>query len=203
MPKAFLTFQVTEVEKPCAGMEKDKKVNINEKPNNRVIKLFNVKLNIHPVRVLKSVMNSKPLKSLLNSPRKIITKVPMLKMLKGPIDNMFKRQNKDEVKPETDSNVSPPLMEELAIPFVTELHEYGVFFVPTNGGICSMNFNVKTRTLSLPRINLDVNASTIMRNMVAYETCHASGPLIFTRYTEFMNDIIDTKDDVKLLEERG
>ena len=39
----------------------------------------------------------------------------------------------------------------------------------------------------------------ILRNLVAYEASVAPGPLVFTRYTELMNGIIDTKEDVKLL----
>uniref|UniRef100_A0A803P083 Uncharacterized protein n=1 Tax=Cannabis sativa TaxID=3483 RepID=A0A803P083_CANSA len=54
-------------------------------------------------------------------------------------------------------------------------------------------------TLYLPAVSLDVNAETIMRNLVAYEASNASGPLIFTRYTELMNGIIDTEEDVKFL----
>lgn len=38
---------------------------------------------------------------------------------------------------------------------------------------------------------------------MAYEACNASGPLVFTRYTEFMNGIVDTEEDAKLLRERG
>ncbi|KAK9280475.1 hypothetical protein L1049_014167 [Liquidambar formosana] len=42
-----------------------------------------------------------------------------------------------------------------------------------------------------------------MRNLVAYEASAMSESLVFTRYTQFMNLIIDTADDVKLLRERG
>jgi hypothetical protein len=48
-----------------------------------------------------------------------------------------------------------------------------------------------------------VNTEVVLRNLVAYEASNASGPLVFTRYTELMNGIIDTEEDVKLLREKG
>ena len=38
---------------------------------------------------------------------------------------------------------------------------------------------------------------------MAYEASTVSGPLVLARYTELMNGIIDTKEDVKLLREKG
>ncbi|KAM7471652.1 hypothetical protein LguiA_009835 [Lonicera macranthoides] len=55
----------------------------------------------------------------------------------------------------------------------------------------------------LNHVCLDVNTGVILRNVVAYEACKASGPLVFTRYTELMNGIIDTEEDAKFLRERG
>lgn len=136
-------------------------------------------------------------------PWNIITKIPVLKMLKEPIEHIFMRQGKEDAKLENDNVVRPPLIEELTVPSVTLLSKSGLRFVPTDGGICSTHFDVKTHTLSLPRVNLDVNTDIILRNMVAYESCNAAGPLVFTRYTEFMNGIVDTPDDAKFLREKG
>ncbi|KAL8092527.1 putative UPF0481 protein At3g02645 [Apium graveolens] len=208
MPKDFEKSQITEEEDFYGVNEKDEEITLDEESNNRVKKFFNtifasmLKLNLHPVRFLKLILNSKPLKLLLKMPWTIITKLPILNMLKEPIEKIFVRREKDG-KAEDDGVNRPPLIEELTIPSVTVLAEAGVLFIPTDGGICSTNFDVKTRTLSLPRVNLDVNAGIIMRNMVAYESCHASGPLIFSRYTELMNGIVDTKDDVQVLREKG
>ncbi|PON51651.1 hypothetical protein PanWU01x14_214730 [Parasponia andersonii] len=91
-------------------------------------------------------------------------------------------KGKEEGKPEEEnSNNKPTLIEEITIPSVTELSKSGVHFFPTN----------------------DVNAEVIIRNLVAYEAANASEPLVFTRYTELMNGIIDTEEDVKILRERG
>ncbi|KAK4410633.1 hypothetical protein Sango_0136300 [Sesamum angolense] len=97
----------------------------------------------------------------------------------------------------------PPLLEEIKIPSVTELAKAGVRFEPTEGGICTITFDNKNIVLYLPTISLDVNSEVVLRNLVAYEACSASGPLVLARYTELMNGIIDTEEDAKFLCERG
>ncbi|XP_042508155.1 putative UPF0481 protein At3g02645 [Macadamia integrifolia] len=97
----------------------------------------------------------------------------------------------------------PPLIEEIVIPSVTELYNSGVQFATIKGGITSISFDTKSFTLYLPTVTIDVNSEVILRNLVAYEASNVSGPLNFTRYTELMNSIIDTKEDVKLLRGKG
>ncbi|CAK7351127.1 unnamed protein product [Dovyalis caffra] len=97
----------------------------------------------------------------------------------------------------------PLLVEEITIPSVSQLSKCGVRFVPTNGSISTINFDKKTCTLYLPRISLDVNSDVVLRNLVAYEASNSSGPMVFTRYTELMNGIIDSAEDAKMLREKG
>ncbi|KAH9667251.1 hypothetical protein KPL70_020962 [Citrus sinensis] len=97
----------------------------------------------------------------------------------------------------------PPLVEEITIPSVTELYKSSVSFSATNGNILTISFDTNTATLHLPSVSLDVNSKVILRNLVAYEASNASGTLVFTRYTELMNGIIDTEEDVKLLRRKG
>ncbi|KAJ7013920.1 hypothetical protein NC653_003523 [Populus alba x Populus x berolinensis] len=97
----------------------------------------------------------------------------------------------------------PPLVEEITIPSVTQLSKCGVRFVPSKGSISTINFDKKTCTFYLPTVSLDVNSDVVLRNLVAYEASNASGPMVFTRYTELMNGIIDTEEDAKILRERG
>ena len=94
-------------------------------------------------------------------------------------------------------------MEEIPIPSVTELYKSSVSFSATNGNILAISFDTNTTTLHLPSVSLDVNSKVILRNLVAYEASNASGPLVSTRYTELMNGIIDTEEDVKLLRRKG
>ncbi|XP_015078989.1 putative UPF0481 protein At3g02645 [Solanum pennellii] len=161
-----------------------------------------VKINRGPVRFLKKIVFSKPIKFLLKVPWKLFTNLPVIKLLIQPITYLFFSQEKAEVNSESNMN-KPPLFEELAIPSVTELSKSGVHFVATSEGIMSINFDDTNIKFHLPRVSLDVNTEVILRNLVAYEACNASGPLVFTRYTELMNGIIDTEEDAVLLREKG
>jgi hypothetical protein len=50
-------------------------------------------------------------------------------------------------------------------------------------------------------VTLDSNTEIVLRNLVAYD--EASGPLVLARYTELMNGIVDTDEDVAVLRARG
>jgi hypothetical protein len=112
---------------------------------------------------------------------------------------------KEESNPANKTSISnkPPLVEEISIPFVTELSKSGVCFLPKDGSISTVAFNAKKFTFELPRVSLDINTEVVLRNLVAYEASNASGPLVFTRYTELMNGIIDTEEDAKAPREKG
>ncbi|GLJ35890.1 hypothetical protein SUGI_0720220 [Cryptomeria japonica] len=69
--------------------------------------------------------------------------------------------------------------------------------------LSTIRFDTRTATLYLPKVRLDNNSEAILRNLVAFEASAAPGALIFTRYTDFMNDIIDTDVDVQLLRNTG
>ncbi|KAK4350202.1 hypothetical protein RND71_029515 [Anisodus tanguticus] len=162
-----------------------------------------VKVNKGPVRLLKRLVFSKPMKIMFKLPRTLLSNIPRLKLLIFPMKYLCFSQEKSEENPENENSNNPPLVEEIAIPSVSALSKAGVNFVATNGGITSISYDGKNMTFYLPTINLDVNTEVILRNLVAYEACNASGPLAFTRYTELMNGIIDTAEDVALLRERG
>ncbi|TKY64596.1 putative UPF0481 protein [Spatholobus suberectus] len=167
------------------------------------------KLNKGPVKLIKKVIVSKPLKVFLKLPWKIVFNLPVLKLLKQPVEYFFLSQEKGDEKPEGGSSSSnsimnkPPSVEEITIPSVTELLNSGVRFVPTKGTISNINFDTKTCTFYLPIIGLDANSEVFLRNLVAYEASVASGPLVITRYTELMNGIIDSEEDAKILREKG
>ncbi|XVE89192.1 hypothetical protein DITRI_Ditri19aG0130700 [Diplodiscus trichospermus] len=157
-----------------------------------------------PLRLIKALLLSRPLRLVLKLPWKILSKLPGFSILKQPIEYLFFSQYKEEEKSQTFSGLNkPPLAEEIAIPSVVELSKSGVRFLPTNANISTITFDVNTVTLYLPTVSLDINTEIVLRNLVAYEASNTSGPLVFTRYTELMNGIIDTEEDVKLLREKG
>ncbi|XP_074376655.1 putative UPF0481 protein At3g02645 [Apium graveolens] len=162
------------------------------------------------VSFFKRILQSRHVKVILRLPWLIISNLPGISTLKQPIEDLCCSRGKDEEekKPgncskENDHINKPPTVEEISIPSVTELYKSGISFVPTDGSIMTLGFDSKTSTFSLPTITLDVNTEIVLRNLVAYEACNASGPLVFTRYTELMNGIIDTEEDARLLRERG
>ncbi|CAA2994344.1 UPF0481 At3g02645 [Olea europaea subsp. europaea] len=204
---------ITEIEEDGESKEGEKDSFTGEPSYVRrlVNEVWNIlsKLGKGPVQWIKSVIFSKPLEVLVKLPWTIISKVPVLNMLKQPLEQVFSALYKGGEKKEdedSDSNGNTekhPLIEEIKIPSVIDLFEVGVCFMPTNEGIQSINFDVKTATFYLPIISVDVNSEIVLRNMVAYEACRVSGPMVLTRYTELMNGIIDTEKDVSFLRERG
>ncbi|KAM7483603.1 hypothetical protein LguiB_008186 [Lonicera macranthoides] len=155
---------------------------------------FITKLNKAPVSFLYRVLISKPIKVALNLPWTIVTSLPGVKFLKQKCFS----QNPSEA-----TNGEYSCLDEIPIPSVTELSKIGVGFSPTNGGILTVSFDEGNFILHLPTITLDVSTEVVLRNLVAYEACNVSGPLVFGRYIELMNGIIDTEGDVKLLREKG
>jgi hypothetical protein len=152
-----------------------------------------------PLPQIKKVLISEPIKVLKKLPWENIIKLPGIKPLKDEKDE--KEKPKDENSNTRMNNT--PLVEEITIPSVEQLVISGVNFLPTNGSISSISFDVKKNTLKLPIIRLDVNTEVFLRNLVAYESSGGSRPLVIARYTEFMNGIIDTENDAKILREKG
>ncbi|XP_019195980.1 PREDICTED: putative UPF0481 protein At3g02645 [Ipomoea nil] len=144
-----------------------------------------------PVRVFRVIVNL---------PWDVIGALPGVKSLKRRLSPATQGSKKSD---DDNSSKRPPLVEEISIPSVYKLVKSGVRFLPTDSGILGIAFDSKTTTLYLPRINLDVNSQFVLRNIVAYESCMASGPLVFSRYTELMNGIIDSERDTKVLRDKG
>ncbi|RZC73810.1 hypothetical protein C5167_049285 [Papaver somniferum] len=163
------------------------------------------KLNRKIISFLQNATVSKPVT--LVAIWTILTHLPCFSLFKLPIQHLFFYQENKNIKPESDGPTKnlnePPLIEEINIPSVTELFKSGIRFSATDGNIETIRFDERTVTLFLPAVSLDINSEVILRNLVAYEASTASGPLVFTRYTELMNGVIDTADDAKLLRESG
>lgn len=161
------------------------------------------------ISLIKKVSQCKLMKTISRLPWTIISNLPGFGIIKQPVEYLFSSQENEAAKAENGNSSSDniinksPLMEEIAIPSVTDLSKSGVCFVATNGDMSTIRFDVKTATLYLPTIGLDINTEVFLRNLVAYEASTASGPLVFTRYIELMNGIIDSEEDAKILREKG
>ncbi|KAK9066306.1 hypothetical protein SSX86_013627 [Deinandra increscens subsp. villosa] len=157
------------------------------------------------VKIFKKIIFGKPVTVMMKIPWKILSSLPILKLMKDPIEQMLENFRGEEGEQQKDaaSEEKTPTVEEIKIPSVTDMVKAGFLFSPVNGGISEISFDVKTRTLCLPVVELDVNTEVYLRNLVAYEACVAAGPLVVARYTELMNGIIDTEEDAMYLRERG
>ncbi|CAJ1835970.1 unnamed protein product [Sphenostylis stenocarpa] len=160
------------------------------------------------ISLIKKVLQCRTMKVITWLPWTIISNLPGVGLIKQPVEYLLFSKDKEETTAEngnlnSDNANKPPLMEEIAIPSVTELSNSGVCFMATNGDISTIGFDVKTVTLYLPTIGLDINSEVLLRNLVAYEASTASGSMVFTRYTELMNGIIDYEEDAKILREKG
>ncbi|KAJ9559708.1 hypothetical protein OSB04_004868 [Centaurea solstitialis] len=134
----------------------------------------------------------------LKLPLKMLSRLPFLKLFTEVFGNMLENPQ-GETNGDIPSKNRPPVIEEITIPSVTKMAKAGFRFAPVNNTISEIRFDEKTSTLHLPVIHLGVNTEVYLRNLVAYEACVASGPLVMARYTELMNGIIDTKEDAKIL----
>ncbi|KAI3777750.1 hypothetical protein L1987_47552 [Smallanthus sonchifolius] len=195
---------ITEVRRGGDGEESFAKPSDVKRFRNFIWKFLS-KTNAGMVKIFKKIIFGKPVTFVMKLPWKILSNLPILKLMKEPIEHMFENfRGEGQEKSEDESGEQKtPTIEEITIPSVTEMVKAGILFSPVNGGISSISFDVKTSTLYLPVVELDVNTEVYLRNLVAYEACLAAGPLVVARYTELMNGIIDTQEDAKFLQERG
>ncbi|CAM0913076.1 unnamed protein product [Alopecurus aequalis] len=166
----------------------------------------------------------KPIAFAIKAPWKMLTVVPGVSGIKHPVESFFMSSGADgrgdpSLSSSTAGHLSrPPLIEEIMVPSVSELINAGVQVAATTGSLSTVSFDCWTATLYLPAVTVDSNTELMVRNLVAYESSAASGPLVLTSttgelifavylrslpYTELMNGIIDTDEDVALLRQRG
>lgn len=175
-------------------------------------------LNVGPIRFLTNLtrraLNGRAVQLLMKLPLRLLStlgNIPVLSVLMKPLallvnkgKDATKTEEEEEGKGEESSvKIIPPTRDELTIPSVADLCSAGVKFVPTDGDLTSIRFDGKTATLYLPKVKLDNNTEVILRNLVAFEASAAPGAMAFTRYTDFMNGMIDAEEDVKLLRQSG
>ncbi|KAJ8774083.1 hypothetical protein K2173_009514 [Erythroxylum novogranatense] len=124
-----------------------------------------------------------------------------------PSGNEKKKAESEDESSKKETSKEPPSRDEATIPTVTKLSEIGIIFSPTTSPDFrnSITFDPTTRKFTLPTITLDVNSEVVLRNLVAYEAAAktSSGALILTRYAELMNGIVNTMEDVRLLQRKG
>ncbi|PSS13906.1 UPF0481 protein [Actinidia chinensis var. chinensis] len=141
---------------------------------------------------------TKPIKNVMGIFGKVSASIPGL--------SSSASKNKENIKPEnavSSDGQNPVQVEKIMIPAASYLANVaGVVFCPSSGDISTIKFDEKEKKFYLPVITLDVHSEVIIRNLVAYEAMTVSKSLVFSRYTELMNGIMETADDAKLLREK-
>ncbi|CAK7328228.1 unnamed protein product [Dovyalis caffra] len=195
VPKVEESFEIPEEVKDDS---KDTQDNEESSVDSSYIKplLIEIWKLLSKLKVLNKLLKSAPFAVILKLPWTIFLNLLGFGTVKQP-------NTSSESEIVCSSFDQPPSVEEITIPSVSQLSKCGVRFVPTNGSISTINFDKQTCTFYLPKISLDVNSDVVLRNLVAYEASNLSGPMVFTRYTELMNGIIDSDEDAKKLREKG
>ncbi|PON71306.1 hypothetical protein PanWU01x14_074460 [Parasponia andersonii] len=164
-----------------------------------------------PIWLLGKIRDSKTMMFLLMLPNKIVVHLSCLKAKTSTTTSAVSDfiTSAENVAEEIENiflaaKHESPLVEEISIPTVSELSETGVKFVPyTNGCLGKISFDKSSGQFRLPVVRLDDNSDVVLRNLVAYEASVAPEVVAFTRYTDLMNGIIDTEEDVRILREAG
>ncbi|CAN0907139.1 Putative UPF0481 protein At3g02645 [Linum grandiflorum] len=90
------------------------------------------------------------------------------------------------------------------IPTATQLRNAGVIFsVAEYGGVSGIDFDLRTKTLSLPSFTWKHNCDVALRNLVAYEAAAQPEQPVLARYVDLMNGMLQSTDDAEVLEEEG
>ncbi|CAN1218813.1 Putative UPF0481 protein At3g02645 [Linum perenne] len=86
----------------------------------------------------------------------------------------------------------------------TELRNAGVIFrIAEYGSVSGIDFDLQTKTLSLPSFTWRRNCDVALRNLVAYEAAAEPERPILARYVDLMSGMLQSTEDLKVLEEEG
>lgn len=225
----YAIVPVSNSQNPNTTKEEEKEESVPE-DKSTVIRAFSLlwnavsSLNIGPIRFLtnfaRRALSGRAVQVVMKLPLRLLStlgNIPILSALKGPfalLVNKDANKNDEEEEgkgkgkgegegDESSVKIIPPTRDELSIPSVADLSSAGLKFAPTDGDLTSVRFDAKTATLYLPKVKLDNNTEIILRNLVAFEASAAPGAMVFTRYTDFMNGMIDSEADVRLLRQSG
>lgn len=85
-----------------------------------------------------------------------------------------------------------------------QLNDCGVVFKENKEtkNLFDITFDDKKGILFMPRLRIDDYTDVIFRNLIAYEQCICEGKLL-SNYLGFVDNLVNTPDDVHLLVKRG
>ncbi|ONI05924.1 hypothetical protein PRUPE_5G029100 [Prunus persica] len=94
------------------------------------------------------------------------------------------------------------------IPNATSLSEAGVRFEKSQNkeegkGECIMNMEFKNGVFTIPPLGINERTEPLFRNLIAFEQCHHSRLHKITSYAVLMDNLIDSREDVDFLCDKG
>ncbi|KAI3932330.1 hypothetical protein MKW98_025050 [Papaver atlanticum] len=151
-----------------------------------------------------------------HNPRKMGTCLHVLDLYRKSLLTINMQENQPEGVPSTIKNVNPgdyskekrPTLcttrgGEDIVRSAMNLHESGIKFKKSTE-TCNLNdIWFKGRTLRLPVVVIDDTTESVLLNMMAFERFHIGAGNEITSYVCFMDNIIDSSDDVKILRSSG
>ncbi|WOL18822.1 hypothetical protein Cni_G27619 [Canna indica] len=87
------------------------------------------------------------------------------------------------------------------IPSATLLKQAGIHFKRKKNAKSFLNITFKDGEIEIPQLQMDDHTNTVLRNLIAYEQCSVEAPTYVTSYVHFMDCLIDTAEDVELLQQ--
>jgi hypothetical protein len=89
------------------------------------------------------------------------------------------------------------------MPCATELEEAGVKFRVRQGASSFLDIRFDGGVLEMPMLQLYDYSEHLLRNLIAFEQTYPLTPDHFTAYTMFMDCLVASSEDVRLLQLRG
>ncbi|KAJ6795090.1 UPF0481 protein-like [Iris pallida] len=89
------------------------------------------------------------------------------------------------------------------IPSATELKRGGIRFRKKDGSGSFLDVSFKDGVIEIPPLRVYDYTNSLFRNLVAFEQCYPDTSTCITVYTAFMDCIVDTAEDAKLLDLKG
>ncbi|KAJ4781903.1 hypothetical protein LUZ62_066160 [Rhynchospora pubera] len=116
----------------------------------------------------------------------IINKMSLIQNCVLPVRGIPRTNPRDDIRP------------------ATALRECGIRFVQSKEkSLLAIKFDCKNGKLSLPVLAIHDANIHLLLNMVVYEHMHVGAGKEITSYVVFMDELIDTAADVRLLQEKG
>ncbi|WCJ17667.1 hypothetical protein M5689_000068 [Euphorbia peplus] len=89
----------------------------------------------------------------------------------------------------------------IGVPHATRLQQVGVKLKASKGSLIDIKY--ENGVLSVPTLKLDDDTERILQNLIAHEQCGYPEEALICSYIKFMESLVKTEDDARLLIHKG